>query len=212
MQFASGIFPVEGTALSCISQNLGRSTGVSVLDDFLPWQGLPLSALTVLEGPQAAWLARKLVSNSGAGRKSIWIHSLRQRPFFQESESWFRLQVPQESDVLQALPEIVQDPAFTSVILQVPHPISRPKAFEVLKAVKASDVPVILVCKQPRSFPWELVELVIEANEDFLSVRKAQNRPVPLWIPVEMLENAKSSGSVDSPMLSWWNALEPVTG
>lgn len=207
---ATGVFPAEGIALSQIWHEQGLPTGFSVLDDFLPWEGLPLSAITLLEGPYAGGLARKLISGHQYPQRSIWIHSMRQRPFFLERETCFRLQVPEEPDLLRVLPEVLQDTAFTTVIVQISQPLPRAKALALFELAKRSDISLILICKQMKIFPSELADLVIEANEDFLCIRKALHRPVPLWIPVEMLE--LSSGPDQRSVLSWQDAFESVPG
>jgi hypothetical protein len=206
MQQASGVLPVEGFALSEITRPIGVSTGHSVLDDFLPWQGLPLGGLTLIDGPQAPRLARRMSSRLAAPGRALWIHSLRTRPFFQESESCLRLQVPEEADSLQVLPQVLADAAFSCVILQLTHPLSRPKAMELARGVRQSQVSVVVNAKSERTLPWDLCDLVIESNDDFLAIRKAQHRPVPLWVPVEMINLAP--GIQETPVLSWWNALE----
>lgn len=206
----SGLFPVEGMALSQLVRTHGLTTGFSVLDDFLPWQGLPMSSVTLLEGVQASHLARKLVGSLEYPERAVWIHSLKHRPFFHESDKCFRLQVPEDADILKVLPEVMKDRAFSSVIVQLQQPLPRAKALELYELARVSEVSLILVGRQIRSFPWELAELVLEAHEDFVSVRKAQNRPVPLWIPVEMLESHSVSQS--SRVRSTWYEIEPITG
>lgn len=206
MQQASGIFPVEGIALSQITRPIGVSTGFSVLDDFLPWQGLPLGGITLIDGPQAPRLARRMSARLQTPQRALWIHSLRTRPFFQESDRCFRLQVPEEADLFQVLPQVLKDAAFSCVILQLTHPLSRPKAMELARLVRQSQVSVVVIAKSERTLPWDLCDLVIESNDDYLAIRKAQHRPVPLWVPVEMIDMAP--GIQESPVLSWWNALE----
>lgn len=208
--YAWETFPSEGMSLSKIVRAEGLTTGISVLDDFLPWQGLPLASVTLLEGPQASHLARKIVASLQVPERAVWIHSLRQRPFFQESDLCFRLQVPEDADVLKVLPEIIRDRAFSSVIVQLQQPLPRAKALELYELARASEVSLILIGRQSRGFPWELAELVVEAHEDFVSVRKAQNRPVPLWIPVEMLQS--DSGHPNSRVSFAGHALESNAG
>ena len=133
------------------------------------------------------------------------------RPFFVENESCHRLQIPEEAQASEVLSDVLRGSAFTTVILQVQFPLSRTKALEIFEMVRRSDVSLILVGRQNKSFPWELAELVIETGEDFLAVRKAQNRPVPFWIPMEMLD-ATSSGSHHQPMVPMWDALLSITG
>lgn len=207
---AWGNGPGEGLSLSQIARAEGLTTGISVLDDFLPWQGLPVSSVTLLEGPQASHLARRIVASLQIPERAVWIHSLRQRPFFQESDLCFRLQVPEDADVLKVLPEVIRDRAFSSVIVQLQQPLTRAKASELYDLARASDVSLILIGRQSRGFPWELAELVVEAHEDFVSVRKAQNRPVPLWIPVEMLQS--DSGQPHSRVGFAGHALESNAG
>lgn len=205
---ASGLFPVEGTALSQITRPLGVATGFSVLDDFLPWQGLPTGGVTVIEGPLAPRLARRMCARLAHPQRAVWIHSVKMRPFFQETANCFRLQVPAEADLFNVLPGILQDAAFSCVILQLSYPLNRLKALELARLARASHASLVIIAKSERALPWDLCELVIESNEDFLSVRKAQHRPVPFWVPVEMIEVAPSPN--ESPVLSWWNALERV--
>ena len=203
---AAGLYSVEGTALSQIDQVVGLGTGLSVLDDFLPWQGLPVGGLTLLEGPQAPRLARKLSARLRLPSRALWIHSMKLRPFFHESDTCFRLQIPEEADLMATLPSVLRDPAFSCVIIQLSHPLSRVKALELSKIVKSSGLCVVVIARSERSIPWELCDLVIESNEDYLAIRRAQHRPVPLWIPVEMID--LSPGAQESPVINWWNALE----
>jgi len=210
MQHAAECFSVEGKSLSHLVPEPGLATGMSVLDDFLPWHGLPFGALTILEGPQSVRLARKLISRRQTLKQTVWIHSLRQRPFFHDDENIFRLQVAEDHEILNHLPEVLQESAFGTVVIQLSHPLSRPRAALLTELAENFDVALILVCKQPKIFPWEQAQLVIEANDDFFSIRKAQNRPVPLWIPEEMLD--LKSSVAESPVLSWWNAIEPLPG
>ena len=210
MKQGSGFFPVKGMTLSKITQDPGLTTGISVLDDFLPWQGLPTGSITIIEGIGAVKLARKLVAHNLESRKTAWIHSLNHRPFFVENSSCFRLQIPEEAQASEVLSDILRGDSFTTVILQVQHPLSRAKALEIFELVRHSDVALILVARQNKSFPWELAELVIETGDDFLAVRKAQNRPVPFWIPLEMLES--TAGSHHQPVVPMWDALISITG
>lgn len=207
---ASGLFLVEGIALSQITRPLGVATGFSVLDDFLPWQGLPTGGITLFEGPLAPRLARRMCARRARSERVVWIHALNHRPFFQESETCFRLQVPAEADLFNVLPGILQDASFSCVILQLSHPLNRVKTLELARLARASHVSLVILTKGERALPWDLCELVIESNEDFLSVRKAQHRPVPFWVPVEMIETAPSAN--ESPVLGWWHALERVHG
>lgn len=188
----------------------GLATGFSVLDDFLPWEGIPFAAVTILEGPQSVTLARKLVSRLQAPQRAVWIHSLRQRPFFLEGPSCFRLQVPDDPEILKILPEILRSAAFTTAVVQVSHPLSRARALELFKIVENTNLALILVCKHPKSFPSELAKLVVDAHEDFLCVRKAECRQVPFWIPVGMLE--LNTAPSDLPVISCGNAFESFYG
>lgn len=207
---SSGAIPVEGIFLSRIGQlSPGRPTGFSVLDDFLPWQGLPVAGLTLFEGPMAAGLVRKMILR-GSFQRTVWIHSMKQRPFFLENENCLRLQVPHEPDVLHVLPEILQDPAFDCVILQLAQPLSRAKALELARLTKEARVPVVLICRQARSVFGECGDLVVEVQEDFLAIRKAENRPTPLWVPMEMLESLPDTP--EEGVLDWLHAIESVPG
>lgn len=210
MYQALGLIPAQGTALSKIQRVYGIETGLSVLDDFLPWQGLPKGGLTLLEGAQAPHLARKLSGRLQIPDRALWVHSLKLRPFFHESTTCFRLQAPDEAGILQLLPEVLSDPSFSCLVVQLCHPLTRVKAAELLRQVKASSAAVVVIAKQEKTIPDEFCDLILDCQEDFLAVRRAQNRPVPFWIPYEMVD--LNSGASDLSVLNQWNARDTIYG
>lgn len=195
MKMTSGLFPVEGTSLSMISQEQGLSTKMPVFDNFLTWNGLPMGGLTLLSGNLGSDLARSILKLNSQ-LKVAWIHSLHRRPFFIESESCLRVQCPDECQYIIALRDLLLTNKGTAVghfdltILSLDKVINKIQARELLEVSRAANCPLIILCKNQEQFPLDYCDLHLDCDNDYTVIKKALNRPIPFWISTDMLDIA----------------------
>jgi hypothetical protein len=173
----------------------GLSTGVHVIDDFLYWRGLPQGDLVLFhgrpgEGATRLWLQTALRTRKEGG-KSAWVgqhqeaisdllsHLQLSRFFTYSSEATF-----------EALCDLIKSKEFCLIGCSVN---STSMCYQHLMHLKnlcqLMQVTLVFIGQSKHLLSQSVFPLVIDCEEDFLTIHKAVHRPTPLVISGQMIEH-----------------------
>lgn len=172
----------------------GVATGLSLIDDFLLWKGLPKGDISLIKGPSgsgATSLCIKALQSLQAQNKwAAWINSdfeLLPTHLSQRGINLAKLLVVKKPDSSQklfwAIQELISSQIFDVVGCHLQEFFLRNHQIQKLKKMaRAHKVALILVCTQNRIKINPLFSLIIDCSRDFFSIQRALHRPTPYFI------------------------------
>lgn len=177
----------------------GVPTGVSVIDKFLLWQGLPQGDLSLFQGLP------------GTGATSLWIQTLRQVHSENKWAAWVNsetqifpahlqsqginlkrllvLKEPEEKEQLfWVLQELITSSLFEVIGCNLKEMFLKNHQLQKLKRLcRLHKVALVLINPQPLKFVQPLFSLSILFQRDFVTVQRALHRPTPFQISGSMI-------------------------
>ncbi len=172
----------------------GLPTGISTLDRFLLWKGLPKGDLTLLRGPlgtgcTSLWLSTARIIHSEK-KWTAWINAdweLLPSHLVQKKLDLNRLLVVEKPANQESLFYILQE-LITSCLFEMigcPIDLSSIKPHHLYKIKRLAHqhkVALVLMSSSHRYKNHPIFSLIVDVQKDFLSIQRAQHRPTPFHI------------------------------
>jgi recombination protein RecA len=186
-----------GNKLICFDQLKtpeGLPTGISTLDRFLLWKGLPKGDLTLLRGPlgtggTSLWLNAARIAHSKK-KWTAWINTdweLMPTHLVQRKLDLNRLLVVEKPETQEKLFYILQE-LLTSCLFEMigcPIDLSSIKTHHLYKLKKLAQqykVALVFISKSRRYKNHPIFSLIVNVDKDFLCIQRALHRPTPFHI------------------------------
>ncbi|WP_413586174.1 recA protein [Bdellovibrio sp. HCB274] len=177
----------------------GVPTGVSTLDDFLLWKGIPKGDLSLFQG------------SPGTGATSLWV-SLTQKAH--ENNQWVAwvnggtqllpahlmsrkinlkkllvVKEPKEAEQLfWVLQELVTSSLFEVIGCELKEMFFKNHQLQKLKKLcRFHKVALIFVCHKVSKFVNPMFSLIIQFQRDFITIQRALHRPTPFTVAGSMV-------------------------
>lgn len=177
----------------------GLPTGVSVLDNFLLWQGLPQGELTLLQG------------QPGTGATSLWVNLVQNVHADNKWAAWinggaqiFPAHLTQNKINLKKL-LVVKEPAEVEKLFWLLQELISSSLFEVIgcslkemflknhqlqklkRLCRVHKVALVFINQNPLKYINPLFSLIIHFQRDFITVQRALHRPTPFNVSGSMI-------------------------
>lgn len=177
-----------------VQSHEGVSTGLSLIDDFLLWKGLPKGDLSLIKGPSGSGATslciKALQSLHSQNKWAAWINSdfeLLPAHLSQRGVNLAKLLVVKKPENAQklfwALQELISSQIFDVVGCHLQEFFLRNHQIQKLKKMaRAHKVALIFVCTQNRIKINPLFSLIIDCSRDFFAIQRALHRPTPYFI------------------------------
>jgi len=177
----------------------GVPTGISTLDDFLLWKGIPKGDLSLFQG------------KPGTGATSLWV-SMTQKAH--EQNKWVawvnggtqllpahlasrkvdlkKLLVVKEPKELEQLfwmlQELITSSLFEVIGCELKEMFFKNHQLQKLKKLcRFHKVALIFVCHKASKFINPLFSLIIQFQRDFITIQRALHRPTPFTVAGSMI-------------------------
>jgi hypothetical protein len=173
----------------------GLSTGVDVIDDFLYWRGLPEGDLVLFhgkpgEGATRLWL-QTAVRCRQRSQKSAWVG----QPEEGVSSLLHHLNISRiftfsNDSAFEALSDLIKSKEFTLIGCSLNHmSMCYQHLIHLKNLCQMFQVTLVFIGQSKHLLSQSVFPLVIDCEEDFLTIHKAVHRPTPLVISGQMIEH-----------------------
>lgn len=177
----------------------GVPTGVSTLDDFLLWKGIPKGDLSLFQG------------NPGTGATSLWVSLTQKAHADNKWVAWVNggtqllpahltsrqinlkkllvVKEPKEAEQLfWVLQELVTSSLFEVIGCELKEMFFKNHQLQKLKKLcRFHKVALIFVCHKASRFVNPLFSLIIQFQRDFITIQRALHRPTPFTVAGSMI-------------------------
>jgi recombination protein RecA len=177
----------------------GVPTGVSTLDDFLLWKGIPKGDLSLFQG------------SPGTGATSLWVSMTQKAHEDNKWVAWVNggtqllpahlmnrkinlkkllvVKEPKEAEQLfWVLQELVTSSLFEVIGCELKEMFFKNHQLQKLKKLcRFHKVALIFVCHKVSKFVNPLFSLIIQFQRDFITIQRALHRPTPFTVAGSMV-------------------------
>ncbi|WP_413291772.1 recA protein [Bdellovibrio sp. HCB185ZH] len=177
----------------------GVPTGVSTLDDFLLWKGIPKGDLSLFQG------------SPGTGATSLWVNMTQKAHEDNKWVAWVNggtqllpahltsrkinlkkllvVKEPKEAEQLfWVLQELVTSSLFEVIGCELKEMFFKNHQLQKLKKLcRFHKVALIFVCHKVSKFVNPLFSLIIQFQRDFITIQRALHRPTPFTVAGSMV-------------------------
>ncbi|WP_413583296.1 recA protein [Bdellovibrio sp. HCB288] len=177
----------------------GVPTGVSTLDDFLLWKGIPKGDLSLFQG------------SPGTGATSLWVSMTQKAHEDNKWVAWVNggtqllpahlmsrkinlkkllvVKEPKEAEQLfWVLQELVTSSLFEVIGCELKEMFFKNHQLQKLKKLcRFHKVALIFVCHKVSKFVNPLFSLIIQFQRDFITIQRALHRPTPFTVAGSMI-------------------------
>ncbi len=177
----------------------GVPTGVSTLDDFLLWKGIPKGDLSLFQG------------SPGTGATSLWVSMTQNAHEDNKWVAWVNggtqllpahlmnrkinlkkllvVKEPKEAEQLfWILQELVTSSLFEVIGCELKEMFFKNHQLQKLKKLcRFHKVALIFVCHKVSKFVNPLFSLIIQFQRDFITIQRALHRPTPFTVAGSMV-------------------------
>ncbi|QDK43990.1 recA protein [Bdellovibrio sp. ZAP7] len=177
----------------------GVPTGVSTLDDFLLWKGIPKGDLSLFQG------------SPGTGATSLWVNMTQKAHEDNKWVAWVNggtqllpahltsrkinlkkllvVKEPKEAEQLfWVLQELVTSSLFEVIGCELKEMFFKNHQLQKLKKLcRFHKVALVFVCHKVSKFVNPLFSLIIQFQRDFITIQRALHRPTPFTVAGSMV-------------------------
>jgi len=163
----------------------GLATGVSVLDDFLLWKGIPQGDLSLFQGIP------------GTGATSLWVRIVQNAQLFPAHLTHHKLNLkkllvvkePRENEQLfWMLQELISSSLFEVIGCNLKELFLKNHQLQKLKRLcRLHKVALVFINQKPVKFINPLFSFMVSFQRDFVTIQRALHRPTPFNIAGSMI-------------------------
>jgi recombination protein RecA len=177
----------------------GVPTGVSTLDDFLLWKGIPKGDLSLFQGTPGTgatslWVAitqkvheqNKWVAWVNGGAQLLPAHLVRRKI---NLKKLLVVKKPEEAEqIFWILQELITSSLFELIGCELSQMFFKNHQLQKLRKLsRFHKVALVFVCHKISHFVNPLFSLIIEFKKDFITLQRALHRPTPFSVSSGMI-------------------------